>query len=135
VRTVFADTHYWIATINPKDQWNQRAIEVSQTLPPVRLVTTDDVLAEVLNFFSGQGELMRSNAARAVRSVLDNAEVQVVTVDLAAFLAGLELYDSRPDKAYSLTDCVSMELMRSLRIREVLTHDRHFEQEGFQILL
>jgi len=78
---------------------------------------------------------MRSNAARAVRSVLDNAEVQVVTVDLAAFLAGLELYDSRPDKAYSLTDCVSMELMRSLRIREVLTHDRHFEQEGFQILL
>jgi len=89
VRAVFADTHYWIATINPHDQWNRRAIEVSQTLPTARLITTDDVLVEVLNFFAGQGEFMRSNAARAVRTILESAEVQVTTVDRSAFLQGL----------------------------------------------
>jgi uncharacterized protein len=50
-------------------------------------------------------------------------------------MAGLTLYDSRLDKEYSLTDCVSMEVMRSRGIREVLTHDRHFAQEGFSPLL
>jgi predicted nucleic acid-binding protein len=51
------------------------------------------------------------------------------------FLAGLELYEARPDKGYSLTDCISMNLMRERGINEVLTHDHHFEQEGFTILL
>ena len=36
---------------------------------------------------------------------------------------------------YSLTDCISMETMRAEGIREILTHDNHFTQEGFTILL
>jgi predicted nucleic acid-binding protein len=53
----------------------------------------------------------------------------------ATFLAGLALFEARPDKGYSLTDCVSMETMRQNGIREILTHDHHFTQEGFTILL
>jgi predicted nucleic acid-binding protein len=49
-------------------------------------------------------------------------------------LDGLELYRARPDKAYSLTDCMSMLIMRREGITEILTHDRHFEQEGFRSL-
>ena len=41
---------------------------------------------------------------------------------------------ARPDKGYSLTDCISMQTMGSQGIRDVLTNDRHFEQEGFQAL-
>ena len=44
-------------------------------------------------------------------------------------------HKSRPDKAYSLTDCISMETMRHEGISEILTHDAHFTQEGFTILL
>ena len=51
------------------------------------------------------------------------------------FESGLALYKSRLDKGYSLTDCVSMVVMRQERIQEVLTHDKHFAQEGFTILL
>ena len=51
-----------------------------------------------------------------------------------SFLAGLELYRTRPDKGYSLTDCISMQTMRRAGITQVLTNDRHFEQEGFQAL-
>ena len=51
-----------------------------------------------------------------------------------SFLAGLALYKARADKGYSLTDCISMTAMRERNITEVLTHDRHFAQEGFTLL-
>jgi predicted nucleic acid-binding protein len=51
------------------------------------------------------------------------------------FLDGLTLYESRPDKSYSLTDCIAMNVMRKRGITDVLTHDAHFTQEGFHILL
>lgn len=51
------------------------------------------------------------------------------------FLDALTFYESRRDKGYSLTDCVSMLVMQKYRINQVLTHDEHFTQEGFQILL
>jgi len=41
----------------------------------------------------------------------------------------------RPDKGYSLVDCISMQTMRREGITDALTHDRHFEQEGFRALL
>jgi predicted nucleic acid-binding protein len=50
------------------------------------------------------------------------------------FLEGLALYEARPDKAYSLADCISMQTMRREGLTEVLTNDRHFEQEGFRAL-
>ena len=41
---------------------------------------------------------------------------------------------ARPDKRYSLVDCISMQTMRKAALTEVLTNDRHFEQEGFRAL-
>jgi hypothetical protein len=48
---------------------------------------------------------------------------------------GLVLYESRPDKEWSLTDCISFVVMQKERIAEALTGDRHFEQAGFVALL
>jgi predicted nucleic acid-binding protein len=33
-----------------------------------------------------------------------------------------------------MTDCISMQTMRGLGLTDVLTSDRHFEQEGFRAL-
>jgi len=52
-----------------------------------------------------------------------------------SFLDGLALFKARPDKEYSLTYCISMEAMRQEAITEILTHDHHFRQEGFTLLL
>jgi len=95
VSDVFADTHYWIAIINPHDQLHSRAVTVSQSLGTVQLVTTDDVLVEVLNFFAGYGALMRSNAAQAMHSILQNANVEMLSVERDDFSSGLTLYESR----------------------------------------
>jgi predicted nucleic acid-binding protein len=50
------------------------------------------------------------------------------------FLDGLALYEDRPDKGYSLADCISMQIMRLEGLTHVLSNDRHFEQEGFTAL-
>ena len=50
------------------------------------------------------------------------------------FSDALSLYERRPDKGYSLTDCRSMLLMRQRGLTDILTHDHHFTQEGFTIL-
>jgi uncharacterized protein len=75
---------------------------------------------------------MRYKAALNVQDILRDSTVRVVPQSRESFLAGLELYRARPDKGYSLTDCVSMHTMRLHGITDALTNDRHFEQEGFR---
>jgi predicted nucleic acid-binding protein len=58
-----------------------------------------------------------------------------VPQSLALFDRSLDLYARRPDKSYSMVDCISMVVCRDLEIADVLTDDRDFEQEGFVALL
>ena len=134
MRPVFADTFYWIALLNRRDAWYARVVAISRTLGTRRVVTTEWVLAEFLAFYSAAGAVTRHRAASRTRQILEDPNVQVFAASEATFLEGLVLYESRPDKAYSLTDCISMQVMRREGLTEVLTNDRHFTQEGFQIL-
>ncbi len=70
-----------------------------------------------------------------VRDLHADPAVTVHPQSRQTFLSGLSLYEARPDKEYSLTDCISMEAMRREGITEIMTHDNHFTQEGFTILL
>jgi predicted nucleic acid-binding protein len=132
VRIIFVDAFYWIARINPRDQWHRKATELSSSLKDASLATTDSVLIELLNYFSGYGPEMRQAVALIVRHILDDPNIEVFP-DL--FEVGLALFESRLDKGYSMTDCLSMNTMQDVGATEVLTHDHHFAQEGFIILL
>jgi predicted nucleic acid-binding protein len=132
---VFADRLYWIALINSRDQWHQRVVSINTDLSDARLVTTDSVLTELANFFAEYGDIMRRKVALPIRAVLSDEQVEVFSQTPQTFLDGLALYESRSDKAYSLTDCIAMNVMRTRDITDVLTHDTHFTQEGFYILL
>jgi len=135
MKTVFADTLYWIAISNPNDDWHKQAVKVSSGLVEARLITTDEVLVEVLTFVAKGGLHSRAAAVALVKDILGDPNITVVPQTRDSFLSGLNLYESRLDKDYSLTDCVSMEAMRKRELTEVLTHDHHFTQEGFTILL
>jgi predicted nucleic acid-binding protein len=135
MRRIFADTLYWIALIHRKDQWHQAALQVSRTLAGCHLVLTDEVLTEVLAAFCEAGPVLRQRAAALVRRLYQRLTVTVHPQSRGSFLTGLALYEARPDKGYSLTDCISMQTMRQDGITEILTHDDHFTQEGFTILL
>jgi predicted nucleic acid-binding protein len=69
-----------------------------------------------------------------VRRIQADPQVQVLPQTSADFQAALALYEARPDKEYSLTDCRSMLALRAFGMTEVLTNDHHFTQEGLTIL-
>lgn len=132
---LFVDTLHLVALINPKDQWHQKSVEIETATRNFDLVTTENILTEVLNFYAESGEFMRMKVAAFVREILLDVRVEVRAKNETTFLEALKLYESRLDKGYSLTDCISMNVCRELQINEILTHDHHFEQEGFKILL
>ena len=134
-RLVFADTHWWIATTNPRDQWALGARRLRRELGEVTVVTTDEVMVEFVGYMCGLGPLLRRKASQVLRSTLDDPLVRVDRQSRQSLLAGLARFDRRPDKGYSLVDCISMNLMEELGIREALTGDHHFEQEGFVALM
>jgi len=134
VKAVFADTFYWAALTSTEDSAHAPALAFSRSLPPAKIITTDEVLNEYLAYFSGARPSVRVQAGKTVSDLLVNRLVVVVPQSRESFLAGLQLYRARPDKGYSLTDCISMETMRREGLTEALTNDRHFEQEGFRAL-
>ena len=134
MKLVFADTLYWGAVLHPRDQYRSQAIRVREVLGEVGLVTTDEILGELLDGLALRGPYLRVVAAHAVRRILEDGHVTVHPQSRDSFMAGLRLYEERSDKGYSLVDCVSMTTMRRYAITEVLTNDFHFAQEGFKVL-
>ena len=131
---LFADTFYWIALADFSDSAHRRALALSSERADSLLVTTDEVLVEYLTFFATAPEPMRRKALTNAERILNNGGVRVVPQSRTSFLSGMALYGARPDKGYSLTDCISMQTMRNEGLTEVLTNDRHFDQEGFLAL-
>ncbi len=135
MKKIFADTFYWAALLNPKDQWHEAAKDAQRKLGRVRLVTTETVLIELLHFFSEYGAEMRQTVVATVRDILVGLDIKYISHSPEIFLDAFDFYEKRLDKGYSLTDCISMLTMKNLGLQEILTHDNHFEQEGFTILL
>jgi predicted nucleic acid-binding protein len=135
VKLVFADTLYWGASLYTQDQYRVQAVRARTAIGEALLVTTDEVLTELLDGLAQCGPYLREAGAQAVRKILTDTRVMVHPQSRASFLAGLRLYEQRLDKGYSLVDCVSMTTMRRHGITEVLTNDHHFTQEGFKALL
>jgi len=50
-------------------------------------------------------------------------------------VSAIELYRERPDKNWSLTDCLSFVVMERRRVTEALTTGHHFEQAGLKALM
>jgi predicted nucleic acid-binding protein len=134
MRRVFAHSLDWIALSHQRDQWHAAALKASQALDAAEIVTTQEMLGELLTAFRHTPQL-RGIAARRVHQISADPQIIVLPQSDQSFQAGFALYQSRPDKEYSLADCISMETMRQQGITEILTHDNHFTQDGFTILL
>ena len=134
MRRVFADTSYWIALVNPRDQLHAKAVSVTQQLFSVRILTSEMVLTEVLNSFSDSGPLRRA-VGSMVERLQSNRDVIIVPQTSQQFENALRRYKQAADKSWSLTDCASFEVMAGEQIQAALTHDQHFAQAGFEALL
>ena len=135
MKKVFADTGYWIAIVNPHDDLHNKALQVSGSLGPHLIVTSEMVLSEMAAYFSDKGSRLRQAVVDLIRSIRTNPNSRVVPQTSLQFQDALALYEQSSDKEWSLTDCSSFLIMRELKITEALAHDSHFEQAGFVALL
>ena len=135
MKKVFADTGYWIAIVNPHDDLHDKALQVSGSLGPHLIVTSETVLSEVAAYFSDKGSRLRQGVVDLIRSIRADPNSRVIPQTSLQFQDALGLYEQSSDKDWSLTDCSSFLIMRELKITEALAHDKHFEQSGFVALL
>lgn len=129
---ILLDTGYFIALFTPDDDLYDRAAAWSLHLNEPLLVT-EYVVLECVNSFSRLKD--RASAHALIEHVRSDPACEVVPASPQLFEAGLRLHRERPDKEWSLTDCISFALMGERSIQRALAYDRHFEQAGFEALL
>ena len=93
---------------------------------------TEAILLEVGAALSA---VNRTAATRFLRSLYLTSNVHIVPIDAALFQRGLNLYEARPDKIWSLTDCISFVVMQDHVLYDAMTADEHFEQAGYNALM
>jgi predicted nucleic acid-binding protein len=132
MKVVFADSYYFLAGVNKYDVGHTKALSFARSFRG-RFITTEWVLSEVGDALAQPRD--RPAYLAILQSLRNDVQTTIVEASHQLFVAGVELYAERPDKEWSLTDCVSFIVMEEQGIREALTSDHHFEQAGFLALL
>jgi len=128
---VFADTFYWLSVLNPNDAHHAKALGLD--LSSRRVVTSWAVQIEVMDALCERRK--RPLAFRFWEESRMDRDLVIVPVDGGVMHRAAELYSSRSDKDWSMTDCTSFVIMRDRGISTALSGDRHFVQAGFKCAL
>ena len=126
----FVDTVCWIALLNQDDRLHESADRKYKLLmrSEYYFVTTTSVLNETANALSDPR--FRLAAVEFYRCLQRSSHVEIVFVDPRLWSRGWQLYEQRPDKAWSLTDCISIVVMQERGSKDVLTNDKHFNRQA-----
>ena len=128
---VLVDTSFYAALLNPRDALHRRSLELSQATWSPR-VTSEFIRLELANLLS------RSAGRNALAPLIDlrnDAGMIIVPCSTDRIQSGSLLYAARHDKYWSLTDCISFQVMTEYGLTEALTADHHYEQAGFKALM
>jgi predicted nucleic acid-binding protein len=128
----FADTYFFIALLFENDEAHAEAQAQIAGLSG-RLYTSVWVLTEVADALATPGR--RERFLPFLRFLQTSPLVTIVPAEQSLFDRGALLYSQRPDKSWSLTDCISFVVMQDYGLRDALTGDHHFEQAGFNVLM
>ena len=130
--SVFADTYYFLALVNRKDEAHAKAVDFGDTFRG-EIVSTEWVLTEVGDALSKPS--IRPVFLELIKNIQRNPHAVIVEATHDLFKRGLQLFEQRSDKEWSLTDCISFVVMEDQGVKEALTGDHHFEQAGYTALL
>lgn len=129
---IFVDTGYLLALAEPRDVLHARARAWAAAIHEP-LVVTEHVLWETVNALSKPVDRAKANSL--VEAIQSGGNYEVIAASHELLAAGMRLHAARPDKEWSLTDCISFVVMQDRGVSRALAHDHHFEQAGFEALL
>ena len=134
-QAIFVDTSALVGLISNRDFLHDRCVSLMTELIDKNaiLITSEAVLFELANEFSRTK--FRQLAADFAQQIISNPDFEVVWSTRELFDLAINLYKSRSDKAWSLTDCVGFVVMQERGIQAAFTSDKHFEQAGFEKLI
>ncbi|PSB16958.1 nucleic acid-binding protein [filamentous cyanobacterium CCP2] len=130
---LFLDTAFIQALLNSRDNYHNQA---KRLFPRIRTASevwiTEAILTEVGNALSASN---RNSAVQFIKQCYRTDNIKVVNVDTELLIQALALYQSRSDKTWGLTDCISFVVMQKQNLIDAVTTDRHFIQAGFRALM
>ncbi len=132
MKRVFGDAFFFLALLGERDAAHRQSRRICSE-QPLHIVTTQWVLAEVADGMARSD--YRQQFISFARHLADAPHLEIIPASAESFARGLARYCQRPDKQWSLTDCISYVVMEDEGLTEALTGDHHFEQAGFKILL
>ena len=132
---VLLDTSFLIALENRDDVYHRKALDLVR-----HVIDTQSTLVLhqgiVLELFDGYAKLTRRQKAVELFAQFNSEDgYELIPLTDNLFDAGIAIYQSRKDKQWGLTDCISFALMERMGCSEALTADHHFVQAGFRALL
>jgi hypothetical protein len=134
-REVFVDSSGLYALADHRDPARaavERYIE-KLTKSGIELVLTDYIVDESCTLAKARAG--GYGALRLLEIIDRSVAFRWFWIDEERFEAAKLFFRKHADHGYSFTDCTSFALMRELRIKDVLTTDRHFVDAGFRPLL
>jgi uncharacterized protein len=132
MKPVLADTSYYVALLSNNDERLLSAVRWSETLLGQQVVT-EYVLVELGSMFANVRG--RRHFVPFVEHLLADGGTLFIPASRSLLRRGMALFASRPDKEWSLVDCISFVVMKERRLTDALTTDHHFVQAGFNALL
>jgi uncharacterized protein len=132
MNVVFADTAFYVGLLSKRDALHGKVLSFFGAYDG-RIVTTELILIEVANFNSRPAD--RHSFVNLIQQIKADARTELIASSPDLFECGVELFAARPDKEWSLTDCISFVVMTERGLTDALTADGHFEQAGFRALL
>lgn len=127
----FIDTEAWFALADARSATHEKTAEAISRHSDA-LLTTSFVFAELIALIvSRKGHQL---AARIGERIRTNPHVLLVHPDDRQLARAWQRFVERPDKTYSLTDCLSFVIIEEMKVDVVISNDRHFRQEGFTVL-
>ena len=127
----FVDTGAWFAYINAKDPDHSKIKDFLEAFDG-RLVTSNYIFDEIVTLVLAR--LGHQRAIKVGEVLLNPRVVEMARIGAADERSAWQLFQERPDKMYSFTDCTSFVLMRRLNLATAITLDEHFAQDGFEIV-
>ncbi len=119
---IFIDASFFIAALNKQDQWHEKAGEILPTIKKEEKVTSGLILSESITLV---GSLFGGKIGLKLFNYILDHEVRYVDKEMN--LHAIETF-LKYDGTLSFANSISIEIMRNLKIDEIVSFDSDFDK-------